>query len=527
MEVASLFATLGLKPDTASWKQGDRLLSAAKKALAAVAAYKAFGWAKGMVAGVVALGGKLNDLSATVGVNVEALQELGYAAQQNGSSLEGMGTSLRFLGRNMEAAKKGGGEVAKTFRKAGISLKDASGKMLPVEEVLNRVSDAMAKAKSPAEATKIATDLLGRSAATLAPTLAKGSKELTRLREEARATGGVIDRDGIDKLDNLGDSVDRAKFAIQGLKNRAVVALAPAFNAAVDGITTWIAANKVMLNTLGSGVLKTFSFVLKGVAIALKAVAAVFDWLGKHPKVAKALLISIGIVLGVIVAKFALMWLAGKAVIAGIILLVTALQFILKPVVEFLVSAFAQIWKWAKVIGAGLVSMFRRIGTWVTAVVGAFMRIKNKAIEIGASIINAFEVAWEYAKTKAKEAGEFIINLPVIKQLRELGSFIGGALGDIANPEGVIIEGAKPKEDRTGVENALNFLTGGKLDQRDKLIEAARAVTFQQQERMRAGPVKIENNITMVGSAATPAAVQTAASNGTEAGLRDAYAAVR
>jgi hypothetical protein len=467
MEVASLFATLGLKPDTASWNKGDRLLKTVKTALTALAGFAAFSWAKGLVNDVVALGGKLNDLSATVGVGVEALQELGYAAQQNGSSLEGMGTSLRFLGRNMSNAKKNGGELAKAFKVNGIAYKDARGALLPVEEVLGNVADGMAKMKTPAERSALAMQLLGRSGATLVPALAGGKAGLEKLREEARATGGVIDKDGVGKLDDLGDAVDRAKFAIQGLKARAVVALAPAFTAAVDAIVGFIKANKEMLSSLGTSALAAFAVVGKGIAIAFEGVKLVFEWLGEHPKVAKALLVSIGIVLAVLAAKMAIAWAVGKLAIIGVIAALTALQVILEPILDILIEVFKTLWYWLKRFGEMLMVQLRAARAFAAKVIDAFRSIGRWAANVGSQIIDAFENAWERVKAGAKAMGEYIIDLPVIKQLIALGKFIGGVTFNAANPDKVMDAQAAPYaegDDRSIWGEIFNSMNGNVMD---------------------------------------------------------------
>ena len=84
MEIASLFATLGLKPDKESWAQGDRLISGVKKALGALAAFKAVSWAKGAIKEAADLGGnccadleeRVAELEATIAKASARLAEL-------------------------------------------------------------------------------------------------------------------------------------------------------------------------------------------------------------------------------------------------------------------------------------------------------------------------------------------------------------------------------------------------------------------------------------------------------------------
>lgn len=281
MMIAELFAKLGIKPDKRSFDAADKMIGAVKTALVGLAAFAATKFLGGMVQDTIALGGELNDLSVQTNTNVEELQELGYAAQQNGGSLELMGNTLTKLNKNISEAAHGNKEMAKSFARAGIAVKGADGALRPASDVLGDIADHLAAIPAE-ERVGVAMDLLGKSGAKLIPTLAQGSAGLAKLKQEARDLGGVITEDGITALDDMGDEVDKVKFALTGIRNEAVIALLPALKEMVGSLLAWVKANRKVIAQKLAALIK---IIAKGFLIAGKVVGFVVDaleFLGEH-----------------------------------------------------------------------------------------------------------------------------------------------------------------------------------------------------------------------------------------------------
>jgi hypothetical protein len=108
--VRELFARLGLQVDEAAFAAADAALGVVRKGLfglAGVATAVAGGFAAA-VGTMVAQGGRLDDLSKQVGVSTDALQTLGYAADQNGVSIDELAQSLQYIARQAYEASTGG-----------------------------------------------------------------------------------------------------------------------------------------------------------------------------------------------------------------------------------------------------------------------------------------------------------------------------------------------------------------------------------------------------------------------------------
>ena len=129
---------------------------------------------------------ELGDFAELEQVSVEALQEIGYAAQLNGSSLEALKASVSGVNKTVGEAALGIGRGAQTFEKLGMAAKNADGSVKSFDQVLEEVAgkmEGLSRQEQIALAEKLGID---RS---LIPLLAKGRGELEALRKEAQAFG--------------------------------------------------------------------------------------------------------------------------------------------------------------------------------------------------------------------------------------------------------------------------------------------------------------------------------------------------
>ncbi len=144
----------------------------------------------------------LNDASKRLGVSTEALSALGYAAEQSGSSLEGVQTGLRFLNKNLVEAQEGSKDLASTFRQLGVTATDDT------ETALLKIADAFAKLPDGAQKTAFAIKVFGRSGAELIPLLNEGSAGIAKFRAEAERLGIIVSGTAAKAADDFNDSVN-------------------------------------------------------------------------------------------------------------------------------------------------------------------------------------------------------------------------------------------------------------------------------------------------------------------------------
>ena len=271
MIVRELFAKLGLSVDAASFAVADHMLGAVKSGLGLLVsgAVKAGEGLAEIVTKTVETAGALNDTSIALGVTTDAIQELGYAATLNGSSVEGMSDGIRKLSINMAAAASGSEEAAQTFRKLGVQITEG-GKLRAADAVIGDIAEKFKAMPDGARKVAAAVSLFGKSGAALIPTLQAGRDGLAELRQEARELGIVLDKDTIAAGDDLGDSWDKIKLAAVGLRYAIAGPLLSGFKELLDSMVRWIKANRELIA-------QRLRSVMRGIAGAIKAVGVGLD----------------------------------------------------------------------------------------------------------------------------------------------------------------------------------------------------------------------------------------------------------
>lgn len=217
----------GLKKAEASSNKFARSLKVGFAA-AATAAAAALGVLSIAVKSTIASANSLGDVSDRLGVNVERLQELRYAAERGGMSINNFDVALRrFVRRSAEAAK-GTGAAKNAFKELGIELKDANGQLKPSETLLHEVADAMRGIQSPADKLRLAFQMFDTDGAAMVNVLANGSQGMKDLAGEAQRLGLVLSEDTVRSAKAITDNFDMAGNVIGGMINRLTAFLAPA-----------------------------------------------------------------------------------------------------------------------------------------------------------------------------------------------------------------------------------------------------------------------------------------------------------
>lgn len=225
------------------------------------------------------LGNEAVNTAKRVGMTVEAVLGLGYAASQNGSNLGDMADGLKYLNRNAVAAAVGSQEAAIWFRRAGINVRDAHGKLKPTEQLLGDVADRFAKMPDGPRKTALAMGLLGRSGESLIPTLNLGRNGLEELKKRAEELGIVLDQKTARAFDELDNSMEDVGHAGKGIFIAALKPLLPLFTSIAQGVTKWLIANRALIASNITGFLQGLAEILPDIWAGVKFVGRGLGWL--------------------------------------------------------------------------------------------------------------------------------------------------------------------------------------------------------------------------------------------------------
>ena len=178
---------------------------------------------------------QLGEMSEKIGVPVKELSRLAYAAQVTGVPLETLEKSLVQLSKGMVEAADGG-KAAETFKKLGVDVLDASGKMRSSEAVLQDLSDRFKEMPDGAQKTALAMEMFGKSGADMLLMLNNGGDGLRTLTEEAKKMGLEITEEQAKSAGKFNENLDKLGTLAKGLGVKLAAALAPA----LEGITNWL-----------------------------------------------------------------------------------------------------------------------------------------------------------------------------------------------------------------------------------------------------------------------------------------------
>jgi hypothetical protein len=224
------------------------------------------------------VGSQLKDISDRFGVSAQTVGELGYAAEQNGASVETLEAGFRRMARTITDADSGMATATKTLSRLGLSSREL--KRMTPEQQFEAMSEALKNIKSDTTRASIAQELFGRSGGQLIPLIMQGAKGISALRKEYRDLTGAFD---VGAAEELGDDFTRLKYALIGLQVQIAQAVLPVVKDLVNrfvGIAIaarkFIEQNKSLVKNLAvlSGVLTGVGVAATGLGIALMALGS-------------------------------------------------------------------------------------------------------------------------------------------------------------------------------------------------------------------------------------------------------------
>lgn len=207
-------------------------------------------WAKSMIDA----GDALNDMSQRTGVSIENLASLETAANQNGTSLEGLAAGIQKLNLSLSQSRSSN-EMASALERLGITSNDAM-------EALFQMADTVAQAGDSGQYLADVQKVLGKGYAELLPLLKAGRSELEASafanREYAKAMADFAPK--ADKLkDDLAQLNTQWKFFSTTILNDVV----PTISVLLKDMNT-IAAKSGWLTALLYGLGGAIVYAFKG-----------------------------------------------------------------------------------------------------------------------------------------------------------------------------------------------------------------------------------------------------------------------
>ena len=154
---------------------------------------------------------ELDESAEGIGISVEKLQELRYAAVFTGTSAEDLNSALVRLTDKMSNIESTTDNAARILRAVGITSKDTA------EDGMKKLADAFANTEDPTRKLAIAVELFGRQ---LGPSmvrfLSQGAEGLNKMAKEAHQAAVIMNEETIKAAADLNDNLDKMKLLAGG-----------------------------------------------------------------------------------------------------------------------------------------------------------------------------------------------------------------------------------------------------------------------------------------------------------------------
>lgn len=236
-------------------------------------------------AGAIALGVRntVNEMDGfakqaqKIGIPVEQLSALSYAADLSDVSMESLGKGLAKLSKVMvEAAAKPTSEAALAFKALGLSATNSDGSLKSTSEVVADVAGKFEGLKDGAGKTAVSMALFGKSGADLIPMLNSGKSGLQVMAEEARKLGLIISTETVKSAEAFNDNLTRLGKVKNGIIIQLTAHMLPALEALSQRLID-AAKNSNVVSTVSNGL----KMIFDGMARAVMLVADNFGLLLK------------------------------------------------------------------------------------------------------------------------------------------------------------------------------------------------------------------------------------------------------
>jgi hypothetical protein len=171
---------------------------------------------------------RLAKASQGIGLTVEQLSSLEFAAGLSGMGTEQLAASMGRLVRSMSDAARGVGTAKDAFARLGVEVQRADGTLRNSEEVLKDLADQLSGIENETERAGVGTQIFGRQWQAVAPLLNQGADGIAALQQEAAALGLVLSTETARAAELFNDNLTRLQSGVTGLWRGLTAELLPA-----------------------------------------------------------------------------------------------------------------------------------------------------------------------------------------------------------------------------------------------------------------------------------------------------------
>ena len=195
-----------------------------------------------------ASGDQFDKMSQKAGISAKTLSQLSHAANMSGVSTEQFGANILKLNQQIASAATGNKSAQLAFKRAGVNIRDSSGKLKTADQVMLEMSDTFKKMPEGIYKSDLAMAVFGKSGADMIPLLQGGSESIKDLMTQADELGMTFSNDEAVAGAEFCDSLDLLKKSARGLTNTIGKQLIPVITPLIQSLAKWISANRELIS---------------------------------------------------------------------------------------------------------------------------------------------------------------------------------------------------------------------------------------------------------------------------------------
>lgn len=309
-------------------------------------------------------------MSRRLGLSTDQFQEWSYAAKKANIDQETFNSSMSKLSKGAAEAAAGQGEALIAFNALGISVRDQTGHLKGLDQLMPAVADKLGAIGNQNLRNALAAKLFGREGMKLNDLFVDGAKGLKEMSAEAHKIGAVMSPEDIKLASQFDDGMKSITSTLLGVKNLIGAQLAPVVLDLGKKIQTYLLDHREEIKDWARafadklpGVIQKLWDLFQGLASALQPIVRFGAWL---------------------VDTF-----------GGTAVAVAALAVYLAPLISSFLAFMGAI--------AGLIPLLGTVWTSFTAIVGVIqalgailLALVGWPVAIGAAFVAAALLIWKY-----------------------------------------------------------------------------------------------------------------------------------
>ena len=429
-------------------------------------------------------GGNVDKMSQKIGISAKSYQQWDYVMARAGMSVD----SLKMGMKTLSSQAQGNSDA---FQKLGISQKEVA--TMSKEELFDKTVKGLASMKDGTERSALASKLLGRAGADMAPLLNQGTAAIEEQKQMAIDYGMVMSDEAVKASANFEDSMTTMQMTMTGLKNRIMGEFLPSMtqitdgmgklfkgdmsglddiNAGIEGFVAKVTANLPMMLDVGTKILTSLvAGIIQSLPRLLACGAQLVMSLGQAIIGLAPTLMSVGLQ---IIQQIA------SGIINGLPILLANLTGIINGITAWISSNGDQFMdkgvEWITNLGNGfmkaLPSIISNLGSLLNSIVKLVIAIAPKLLAAGLKIIGQLAVG-------------FVRALPKI--IAAVAKVAAGAIKGLAKLPGQMLS--------AGVKAVASLASGFKPG---KVLSAAAAIVSGVVGKLKTLPGKVWNAVKSV-----------------------------